>query len=218
MNTDPDPAPPFVVAREGGSTKTFRSPPSPSPSAGGTKALIGLLLAGMAGMIIFLFVYPSKNGGIRSGPPSAHAECTKGQRDCLPDVNYVDTTGVAYNHDSLAGKVVLVNFWATWCHPCQNEIPDLSKAYNKYKSKGVVFLGVMTDSVDGQQLLNFQSDYEMTYPVVRANSDLNVAYNYPDALPTTFVFDRGGKQVYSHVGPLRERDLDSLLDQLVAQK
>jgi thiol-disulfide isomerase/thioredoxin len=208
MNTDPD--------RSDDARHAAHAIAPPSNSS--TKALIGVLLAGMTGMIIFLFVYPSKNGGIRPGPPSAHAECAKGQRDCLPDVNYIDTTGVAYNRDSLAGKVVLVNFWATWCHPCQSEIPDLSKAYDKYKSKGVVFLGVMTDSADGQQLLNFQSDYEMTYPVVRANSDLNVAYNYPDALPTTFVFDRGGKQVYSHVGPLRERDLDSLLDQLVAQK
>ena len=188
------------------------------PSTGSTKALIGLLLAGTAGMIIFLFVHLSKDGGIRPGPTPAHAECTKGQRDCLPDVAYIDTTGAAYKRDALAGKVVLVNFWATWCHPCQSEIPDLSRAYNKYKSQGVVFLGVMTDNVDNQQLLNFQSDYEMTYPVVRANSDLMVAYNYPDALPTTFLYDRGGKQVYSHVGPLRERDLDSLLDQLVAQK
>lgn len=191
---------------------------APPPSSGSTKALIGVLLAGMAGMTIFLFVHLSQDGGIRPGPTPAHAECTKGQRDCLPDVSYVDTTGVAYSHDSLAGKVVLVNFWATWCHPCQSEIPDLSKAYDKYKSKGVVFLGVMTDNPDSQQLLNFQSDYEMSYPVVRANSDVMVSYSYPDALPTTFVFDRGGKQVFSHVGPLRERDLDSLLDHLVAQK
>ena len=141
----------------------------------------------------------------------------KATPDCLPEVNYTDTAGVSYKRDQLAGKVVLVNFWATWCHPCQSEIPALSKAYDKYKSKGVVFLGVMTDNVDSQQLLNFQSDYEMTYPVVRANSDLMLSFNYPDALPTTFVYDKGGKQVFSHVGPLREADLDSLLAQLVAQ-
>jgi len=58
----------------------------------------------------------------------------------------------------------------------------------------------------------------MTYPTVRANSDLMVSYNYPDALPTTFVFDRGGKQVFSHVGPVRQRELEALLAQLVAQK
>jgi len=191
---------------------------SPSRSSGSTKALIGVLLAGTIGMIIFLFVNLTKTGQIRTGTSPAHAECTKGQGGCLPDVNYVDTAGVAYNHDALAGKVVLVNFWATWCHPCQMEIPDLSKAYDKYKAKGVVFLGVMTDTPDNQKLLNFQSDYEMSYPVVRANSDLLVSFNYPDALPTTFVYDRSGKQVFSHVGPVRERELDALLDQLVAQK
>jgi thiol-disulfide isomerase/thioredoxin len=183
-----------------------------------TKALIGILLAGSAGIVIFLFVHlssdPSK--GIVIGPGKAEA-CQRGHDNCLPDVKYVDTTGHAYNADSLTGKVVVVNFWATWCHPCQSEIPALSKAYDKYKAKGVVFLGVMTDNVDSQQLLNFQSDYEMSYPVVRANSDLMVSFNYPDSLPTTFVYDKFGKQVFSHVGAVREADLDSLLGQLVAQ-
>lgn len=191
------------------------TPPPATPSS--TKALIGLLLAGTAGMIIFLFVHMSKDGKIRPGAPTASAECMKGGKDCLPDVAYTDTDGHQYTRASLAGKVVLVNFWATWCHPCQSEIPDLSKTYQKYKDKGVVFLGVMTDSPDNQQLLNFKSDYDMSYPVVRSNSDLMVSYNYPDALPTTFVYDKNGKQSYRHVGPLRERELDQLIGQLIAQ-
>src|SRR4029078_7926602 len=100
--------------------------------------------------------------------PPADAEWFSVRRDFPPDVSYTDTTGVAYTREALAGKVVLVNFWATWCHPCQAEIPALSKFYDKYKSKGVVSLGVLTDSPDGNQLLNFQSDHNMTYPVVRA--------------------------------------------------
>ena len=184
---------------------------------GSTKALIGLLLAGVAGIIIFLFVHLSgKDEGISIGTKSASA-CTHG-RDCLPDVNYVDTNGTAYTTKSLTGKVVIVNFWATWCHPCQGEIPDLSKVYDKYKAKGLVMLGVMTDDPDANSLLNFQSDYNMTYPVVRSNSDILVSYNYPGALPTTFVFDRGGKQVYSHVGPLHVDQLERMLEPLLAQQ
>jgi thiol-disulfide isomerase/thioredoxin len=183
-----------------------------------TKALIGILLAGTIGIVIFLFVHlssdPSK--GIVIGPGKAEA-CKRGHDNCLPEVKYVDTSGRAYNAESLAGKVVVVNFWATWCHPCQKEIPDLSKAYDKYKAKGVVFLGVMTDQPSDSDLLNFQSDFEMSYPIVRANSDILVSYNYPQALPTTFVFDRGGKQVDSHVGPLSESSLDRILEPLVAQ-
>ncbi|HET7503948.1 MAG TPA: TlpA disulfide reductase family protein, partial [Kofleriaceae bacterium] len=94
---------------------------APPGSSGSTKALLGILLAGTAGMVIFLFVHLSKDGRIHSGPKQAQAECVKGQGDCLPDVSYVDTAGVKYSRESLCGKVVLVNFWATWCHPCQKE-------------------------------------------------------------------------------------------------
>ena len=88
--------------------------------------------------------------------------CTGSEEDCLPDVKFVDTTGKAYPFQQLKGKVVLVNFWATWCHPCQKEIPDLSKLYKKYKDQGVVMLGVLTsDNPSEGDLLNFQSDYEM---------------------------------------------------------
>jgi cytochrome c biogenesis protein CcmG, thiol:disulfide interchange protein DsbE len=187
-------------------------------SSGSTKALIGMLLAGTAGLMIFLFVHLSRDGGIRPGATPAHAECTKGQRDCLPDVNYVDTTGVAYTREALTGKIVLVNFWATWCQPCKAEIPALSKVYDKYKSKGVVFLGVLTDTPDSQSLLNFQSDNDMSYPVVRANRQLMASFDEPSSLPTTYVFSRGGKQVFSRIGALREAELDTLVAQLVAQQ
>lgn len=189
-----------------------------APSMGSTKALIGMLLAGSVGLVIFLFVHFSKDGGIRPGASAAHAECTKGQRDCLPDLGYLDTSGVSYAREALAGKVVLVNFWATWCHPCQQEIPALSKVYEKYKSKGVVFLGILADTADNQQLLNFQSDHEMTFPIVRATPQIMASYDEPANLPTTFVFSRGGKQVFSRVGALRESELDSLVGQLVAQQ
>ncbi len=184
-----------------------------------TKALIGILLAGTAGVIIFLFVHLSGDGGkIELGSKRASA-CAKGQEDCLPDLKYVDTQGKAYTAAELAGKVVVVNFWATWCHPCQKEIPDLSKLYEKYKDKGVVMLGVLTDSPSDSDLLNFQSDYAMTYPVVRASSDILMSFHYPQALPTTFVFDRGGHQVgRPRVGAISPADMEQQLGELVAQK
>jgi thiol-disulfide isomerase/thioredoxin len=171
--------------------------------------------------MIFLFVHLSSDPHrpIKLGARSAQA-CNKGQDGCLPDVTYIDTSGKAYDLKSLAGKIVIVNFWATWCHPCESEIPDLSKIYARYKDKGVVMLGVLTnDDPSESQLLNFTSDHEMTYPVVRNNSDILLSYNYPQALPTTFIFDRGGHQVGKpHVGAIRGDDLTAMLDELVAQK
>lgn len=156
----------------------------------------------------------------RGAPPGsaapAHAGC-KGDK-CLPDVSFHDTDGKAYTLQDLTGKVVVVNFWATWCHPCQKEIPDLSKVSERYKDKGVLILGMLADNPDDDKLLNFRSDNEMTYPVIRMNSDINVSYGYPDQLPTTYVFDRSGTQVFSHVGALREEKLVELLEPLVAKR
>src|ERR1041385_5656666 len=131
-----------------------------------TKALIGILLAGTVGILIFLFVHLSgESSKVAIGSKEAEA-CSKGGEDCLPDVGYVDTQGVAHTHESLHGKVVIVNFWATWCGPCKKEIPELSKLNKKYKDKGVIMLGVLTsDNPSDSELLNFQSDHEMEFPV-----------------------------------------------------
>ena len=185
-----------------------------------TKALIGLLLAGMTGILIFLFVHLSggDDDGISIGSKSASA-CTRGHQECIPDVNYVDTNGTAYTAASLAGKVVVVNFWATWCKPCLKEIPDISKVYDKYKAQGLVVLGVLTDDPDSNALLNFQSDNNMAYPVVRANSDILLSFGYPGSLPTTFIYDRSGKQVGPpYVGALHADQLERILQPLIAAK
>jgi thiol-disulfide isomerase/thioredoxin len=146
----------------------------------------------------------------------AQAACAGGD-ECLPDINFVDTTGTAHTPDQLRGKVVVVNFWATWCGPCKKEIPDLSKLYKQYKDKGVVMLGVLTNDNPSQgELLNFQSDYEMEFPVVRQTSDILVSFNYPQAIPTTFIYDRAGHRVGKpRVGAIKPDEMASTLEQLL---
>ncbi len=185
-------------------------------STGNSKALIGLLLAGLAGIGIFLFVQLSGSNTPTIGTKTAAAACKKGEQ-CLPDVSYVDTNGTAYSKASLTGKVVVINFWATWCKPCLKEIPDLSRVYARYKDRGLVVLGVLaSDNPDSGTLLNFQSDNEMTFPVVRATSDILTSYDYPGSLPTTFVFDRTGHQSHAHVGALSTERLTAIIDPLLS--
>jgi cytochrome c biogenesis protein CcmG/thiol:disulfide interchange protein DsbE len=177
------------------------------------KALVGVLIAGLTGITVFLFV--SLSGG---GTASAKT-CRVGERDCLPDVNLVDTMGIAYTPKSLAGKVVVVNFWATWCGPCLKEIPDLSKVYEQHKDHGLIVLGVLSsDQPDNQELLNFQSDHMMSYPVVRDTTEIRSSYGNPKNLPTTFIYDRRGKLMHSPRGALHAAQLAKLLDPLLAQK
>ena len=143
---------------------------------------------------------------------TAEASCSTA-KECLPEVSYVGLNQEAYDHALLQGKVVVVNFWATWCGPCKKEIPAFNAIYNQYKDRGVVMLGVLYDNqVDDVGLLNFMSDYEMSYPVVRADRTVLEAYEYPRALPTTFVFDRRGKLVTEHKGPMSESQLRTTLD------
>lgn len=185
-------------------------------STGNSKALIGLLLAGLAGIGIFLFVQLSGGTTPTLGTKTAEAACKKGEQ-CLPDVTYVDTNGTAYTKQALNGKVVVVNFWATWCKPCLKEIPDLSRVYERYKDRGLVVLGVLaSDNPDNGTLLNFQSDNEMTFPVVRATSDILTSYDYPGSLPTTFIFDRTGHQTKMHVGALSTERLTAIIDPLLS--
>lgn len=177
-----------------------------------TKALVAALLIGLTGLMIFLFT------SLSGGGTAAAKTCQVGERDCMPDVTYVDTQGVKYTPQSLAGKVVVVNFWATWCKPCTKEIPDLSRIYEQYKDRGLVIVGMMTDDVDNQDLLNFQSDTMMLYPVVRASHSLRLSYGDPQALPTTFIYDRNGKRAHEQVGMLRAEKLAGMIEPLLAQK
>ncbi len=153
-----------------------------------------------------------------AGCPSRDAQAACAGDECLPDLKYIDTTGVAHTPDTMRGKVVVINFWATWCAPCKKEIPDLSKLYLKYKDKGVVMLGILAnDNPTEADLLNFQSDAVMEFPIVRQSSDILVSYNYPQALPTTFVFDKTGRRVGKpRVGAIKIDEMDATLAQLTS--
>jgi thiol-disulfide isomerase/thioredoxin len=148
---------------------------------------------------------------------SAEASCSSA-KECLPDVAYEGLNKEIYPRANLQGKVVVVNFWATWCGPCKKEIPAFNAIYEQYKDRGVIMLGVLFDNqVDDAGLLNFMSDFIMTYPVVRADRKVLEAYEYPRALPTTFVYNPAGKLVTQHVGPMSEGDLRALLDHELAK-
>ena len=184
------------------------------------KTLLGGFVAAAIGVIIFLIVQNSTvtSEGVHLGAKPAAAACNKDTLDCKPKLTFVDTNGDAYPPEAVQGKVLVVNFWATWCSPCQHEIPAFSRVFSKFKGKDVVMLGVMVDNPDSATLLNFQSDHELLYPVVRAVEGIRRQFEYPDAIPTTFIYDRTGNLRKQQRGAMSEDDLTSLLFQLLAEK
>ena len=203
------------------------------------RALLGVFVAIGIGLIVFIVV--ENSGGTKACAEGQKCEgdktvvavapvkpdpCDKHTPECLPKITYVDTNGDAYPPEALDGKVVVINFWATWCHPCQSEIPSFSKVYDAFKGKDVVMLGMMTDNPDSNTLLNFESDHELEYPVVRVDRNINNAFGAPEAIPTTFIYDRHGHLrgndntdfIATHRGPMSEDQLTQILYQLTAEK
>src|SRR6478752_843462 len=121
----------------------------------------------------------------------------------VPAFTVNDLDGKSVSFADLKGKVVLVNFWATWCPPCRAEIPDLVKLQEKYRDKLVV-LGISEDEdASPQEVKAFGAEQKMNYPIVMLTPELSKIFKGVSALPTTFVIDPEGKIRQRHVGMLR---------------
>ena len=119
----------------------------------------------------------------------------------VSDFTVTDLDGRSISSADLRGKVVLVNFWATWCPPCRAEIPDLIKLQDKYRDKLVV-LGISEDEIPADEVKAFVVAQKMNYPVVMTRPELAKIFRGVSALPTTFVISREGKIEQRHVGML----------------
>jgi cytochrome c biogenesis protein CcmG/thiol:disulfide interchange protein DsbE len=108
----------------------------------------------------------------------------------------------------LKGKVVLVNFWATWCPPCRAEIPDLMELQARYKDKLVV-LGMSEDDPPVDTVTKFVAAQKMTYPVAMSTPDVHKIFKGIVALPTTFVIGPDGTLQQKHVGQLNAADTET---------
>jgi thiol-disulfide isomerase/thioredoxin len=120
----------------------------------------------------------------------------------VPAFNVTDLDGRTVSSSDLRGKVVLVNFWATWCPPCRAEIPDLIKLQDKYRDK-LVILGVSEDEeIPPQDVKKFATEQKMNYVVAMSTPELSKIFKGVSALPTTFVIGPDGKIQQRHVGML----------------
>jgi thiol-disulfide isomerase/thioredoxin len=115
------------------------------------------------------------------------------------------------------GKVLVVNFWATWCAPCREEMPDLVRAQDEYGAKGVQIVGIAVDNADKVQ--QFAKEIKLNYPVLiggYAAMDLSKDLgNSLVALPFTLILDRRGKVAYTHLGPVKPDKFRDVITKLL---
>ncbi len=105
------------------------------------------------------------------------------------------------------GKVVLMNVWATWCHPCRDEIPELQAIHEKYQSRGLELIGVSVDTEGADETIReFMRDFKMTYPVWRDPGERVSAQFHIVGVPATFLIDRNGVLRWRKTGPIQPGD------------
>lgn len=112
------------------------------------------------------------------------------------------------------GKVVLVNFWATWCPPCRGEIPGFEKVYQKYAKQGFVILGLSVDD-SAAPVKQFLKDNKMSYPVALSDRKVPRSYGGIRAIPSSFLIDKKGIVKKTVVGGIEEKDLEALVKPLL---
>jgi cytochrome c biogenesis protein CcmG/thiol:disulfide interchange protein DsbE len=138
-----------------------------------------------------------------------------GSRKAAPEFTLKDVDGKSVNLSDYKGKVVLLNFWATWCGPCKIEIPWFIDFEQKYKDRGFAVLGVAMDDEGLEVVKPYLEKSKVNYRIVLGNDSVATMYGGIDSLPTTFVLDKDGKIASTHIGLVSKGDYENEIQQLL---
>jgi peroxiredoxin len=155
--------------------------------------------------------------GCSSSPTTVKAASLKpnGERHDAPDFALKDAEGKTVHLADYRGKVVLLDFWATWCDPCRLEIPWFIEMQRKNKDRGFEVLGVSMDDEGWEVVKPFMKNIGVNYRVLIGNDQTTEMYGGVDALPTTFLIDRQGKIAAVHIGLASRKDFEDGVEQLL---
>ncbi|MGH8095400.1 MAG: TlpA family protein disulfide reductase [Chthoniobacterales bacterium] len=126
-----------------------------------------------------------------------------------------DLEGKSINLSDFKGKVVVLNFWATWCPPCREEIPDLVSLQKQYAPQGLVVLGISLDTGGPARVAALAKKLEINYPILMGNAKISAAYGGIRGLPTTFIIDRKGNVVDGLEGETDRATLEAKIKPLL---
>ena len=156
--------------------------------------------------------------GCSTGPRSVKAAANvkpEQERHPAPEFALKDANGKTVHLEDYKGKVVLLDFFATWCGPCKIEIPWFMEMERKNKDRGFSVLGVSMDDEGWDIVKPFLAELGVNYRVVIGNDSTAQLYGGVDALPTTFLIDRNGKIAAVHIGLASKRVFEDGIEQLL---
>lgn len=122
-----------------------------------------------------------------------------------------DMTGAKHQLSNYKGKWVLVNYWATWCPPCLEEVPDLVSLYDHRKKKDLMVLGVVFDYKSAKEVADYVDDMLMSYPIVLGNDEVAAQIGAADVLPTTFIYNPQGELVKIKRGLITKQYIEKMI-------
>jgi cytochrome c biogenesis protein CcmG/thiol:disulfide interchange protein DsbE len=153
------------------------------------------------GVILLLFVVNNTGSEPEQGPyPPNYVPANQTKTVMAYNFTLPTSDGKQLKLSDYKGKVVIIDFWATWCPPCRKGIPDLVELKKKYGSKGVEIIGVSVDQETKPDVVPFIKEYGINYPIVYGNTSVYQQYGGIRAIPTSFIIDKEGKVVASYEG------------------
>lgn len=168
-------------------------------------AIVIMLAAAASGFLAHQWLNPSPAPGITADSKPAREDVIGSQR---PDFSLPDLQGETRSIAEWDGKLLVINFWATWCPPCLEEIPVFVSLQEEYRSQGLQFLGIALQ--DAEEVRDFVAETAMNYPVLTGYREVikiaSTLGNHMGALPYTVIVNREGVVKFIHAGPL---DLDA---------
>lgn len=142
---------------------------------------------------------------------SAYLVAFATDRSVHKDFSLKDTTGQKHILSQYKGKWVIVNYWATWCPPCLEEVPDLVALYDSRKNKDVMLLGVVFDYKSTAEVADYVDDMLMSYPIVLGDDEVIKQIGSADVMPTTYIYNPRGELVKTKRGLVTKAYLEAFM-------